>query len=287
MSLQSVRVAARGLSSGRQLLASAAKAPKKAEKAKDDVPKRAKDPLVAPRKIKPVSAEAQSEAAVPEEVLKGAKKYYGEDVKYGLLLRAQLAFLDRVIRVDQAGELGANYIYFGQYTILASRYPHLKPVLQHMWDQEVHHHDTFNRLQTKHRVRPSLLTPMWKVGAFGIGAGTAFIGKEAAMACTVAVETVIGGHYNQQLRVLMNQYNVPIYDKKTGVQLTDSQISRDIAASPELANFKDTISRFRDEELEHLDTAIEHDAEKAVPYVLLTEAIKLVCRGAIWAAERV
>ena len=30
-----------------------------------------------------------------------------------------------------------------------------------------------------------------------IGAGTALIGKEAAMACTVAVETVIGEHYNE------------------------------------------------------------------------------------------
>lgn len=252
-------MAVRRLTNGRQLLASAAKDTKG----------------------------AKAKKTVLLEALKAAKKYYGEDVKYGLLSRAQLAFLDRVIRVDQAGELGANYIYFGQYTILASKYPHLKPVLQHMWDQEVHHHETFNRLQTKHRVRPSLLTPLWKVGAFGIGAGTALIGKEAAMACTVAVETVIGGHYNQQLRVLMNQYAVPVYDKETGKQLEESQITRDIATSPELANFKDTISRFRDEELEHLDTAIEHDAEKAVPYMLLTEAIKLVCRGAIWTAERI
>jgi len=29
------------------------------------------------------------------------------------------------------------------------------------------------------------------------GAGTALLGKEAAMACTVAVEEVIGDHYNR------------------------------------------------------------------------------------------
>ncbi|CAF4351154.1 unnamed protein product, partial [Rotaria magnacalcarata] len=34
-------------------------------------------------------------------------------------------------------------------------------------------------------------------------AGTALLGKEAAMACTVAVEAVIGEHYNNQLRDLM------------------------------------------------------------------------------------
>lgn len=208
-------------------------------------------------------------------------------IKYGALSKAQKAFLDRVIRVDQAGELGANYIYMGQYGVLANKYPHLKPVLHHMWEQEIHHHDTFNRLQTERRVRPSLLTPLWKAGAVAIGAGTALLSKEAAMACTVAVETVIGGHYNEQLRVLMNQFNIPIYDKETGKLLSTEQITDAIKTSPELAQLKETISTFRDDELEHLDTAIEHDARKAVPYMLLTETIKLVCRGAIWTAERV
>lgn len=208
-------------------------------------------------------------------------------VEYGEMSKAQKAFLDRVIRVDQAGELGANYIYMGQYAVLANKYPHLKPVLKHMWEQEIHHHDTFNRLQTQRRVRPSLFTPFWKAGAVAIGAGTALLSKEAAMACTVAVETVIGGHYNQQLRVLMNQYNIPVYDKATGKALSDEQLTDAIKTSPELRDLKDLISTFRDDELEHLDTAVEHDARKAVPYMLLTETIKLVCRGAIWTAERV
>lgn len=209
------------------------------------------------------------------------------NVKYGAMSRAQKAFLDRVVRVDQAGELGADYIYMGQYAVLASKYPHLEPVLKHMWEQEIHHHGTFDRLQTQRRVRPSLLTPFWKVGAVAIGAGTALISKEAAMACTVAVETVIGGHYNEQLRVLMNQFNIPVYDKATGEPLTGEQLTDAIKTSPELRDMKDMISTFRDDELEHLDTAVEHDARKAVPYMLLTETIKLVCRGAIWSAERV
>lgn len=215
------------------------------------------------------------------------KKYYGDDVTYGELSRAQKAFLDRVVRVDQAGELGADYIYMGQYFVLANKHPHLKPVLQHMWDQEIHHHDTFNKLQVQRRVRPSLLTPLWKVGALAIGVTTALILSEAAMACTVAVETVIGGHYNEQLRVLQNQYQVPIYDKATGAELDPSEVDRLALVLPEILELKQTVKEFRDDELEHLDTAIEHDAEKAVPYMLLTEAIKLVCRGAIWSAERV
>lgn len=235
------------------------------------------------------SSQESTSSSPSSEKDQQAKKYYGKDVTYGALSEAQKAFLDRVIRVDQAGELGANYIYMGQYIVLANKYPHLKPVLQHMWDQEIHHHNTFNDLQTRKRVRPSILTPLWKVGAVGMGMGTALISKEAAMACTVAVETVIGGHYNQQLRVLMNQYNdVAIYDKQTGEEIVDkSKIVSDARTSPELSSLKKQISQFRDDELEHLDTAIEHDAKKAVPYILLTEGIKLICRGAIWTAERV
>ncbi|CAG99144.1 putative monooxygenase CAT5 [Kluyveromyces lactis] len=198
-----------------------------------------------------------------------------ELTKFKPMSDAQLAYLDRVVRVDQAGELGANYIYAGQFFVLANRYPHLRPVLQHMWDQEIHHHDTFNNLQLKRRVRPSLLTPLWKIGAFAMGSGTAFLSPEAAMACTEAVETVIGGHYNDQLRCLNNQYEL------------ESEDGTKVGQTVELKNLQATIKQFRDEELEHLQTAIDYDSHKAVPYILLTEGIKTVCRVAIWAAERV
>lgn len=194
--------------------------------------------------------------------------------KFEPLSEAQEAYLDRAVRVDQAGELGANYIYAGQYFILGNRYPHLKPVLRHMWDQEIHHHNTFNKLQLEKRVRPSLITPLWKVGAFAMGAGTAIISPQAAMACTEAVETVIGGHYNEQLRCLTNQYE---FQKTDGTKGTTMEVKA----------LTDTIRQFRDDELEHLDTAIKYDSKKAVPYMLLTEGIKGICRIAIWTAERV
>ena len=38
------------------------------------------------------------------------------------------------------------------------------------------------------RTRPTLLLPFWEVAGYALGAGTALMGKEAAMACTVAVE---------------------------------------------------------------------------------------------------
>ena len=199
------------------------------------------------------------------------------------LSKAQRAYLDRVIRVDQAGELGADYIYRGQIFVLSRKYPHLRSTLNHMWEQEVYHRDTFNQLQLKHRVRPSLLTPIWKVGAIAMGAGTALISKEAAMACTEAVETVIGGHYNEQLRVLNNQYEQSVVESKNR-EGDDDEI---VKVPEEVQNLISKIKEFRDQELEHLDTAIQHDSRMAVPYVMITETIKNVCRIAIWCAERI
>ncbi|CDK26279.1 unnamed protein product [Kuraishia capsulata CBS 1993] len=199
--------------------------------------------------------------------------------KYSQLSEAQRAFLDRSIRVDQAGELGANYIYQGQYLVLSHTRPDLKPIMKHMWEQEIHHHNTFNNLQVRTRVRPSLLTPLWKVGATALGVATGLLGKEAAMACTEAVETVIGGHYNDQLRVLANQFPVDLVNEA-------GEVEKEGVQSTELEDLKATVKVFRDQELEHLETAVEHDAHGARPYWLLTETIKLTCKGAIWTAER-
>ena len=44
-------------------------------------------------------------------------------------------------------------------------------------------------------MRPSALHPVWHVAGYALGAATALLGREAAMACTVAVEEVIDEHY--------------------------------------------------------------------------------------------
>ncbi|KAA8905529.1 hypothetical protein TRICI_005276 [Trichomonascus ciferrii] len=189
-------------------------------------------------------------------------------IKKTKLTKPQKAYIDRLVRVDQAGELGADYIYAGQHFVFSNTKPSLAPLIQHMWDQEIHHHKVFDELQTESRIRPSVFTPVWRAAAFGLGVGTALMGQEAAMACTEAVETVIGGHYNSQLRWLHQEF------------------PKDLDDSTEIGRLKKTIKQFRDDELEHLDTAVEEGAKKAVPYILLTETIKNGCRGAIWVAER-
>ena len=66
-----------------------------------------------------------------------------------------------------------------------------------MWDQEKEHREKFEELLAKYKIRPTALLPVWNIAGFVLGAWTALISKEAAMACTMAVEEVIGEHYDR------------------------------------------------------------------------------------------
>jgi ubiquinone biosynthesis monooxygenase Coq7 len=145
--------------------------------------------------------------------------------------------------------------------------------MKHMYDQEAGHFDYFNALIAKHRVRPTAMYPLWHVAATALGWGTAVLGREAAMACTEAVETEIGSHYNEQVRVLLD-WAEKLERSGEGV-------------SEEFATLIKDIRRIRDEELEHLDHAVEHDAKEAKPYEVLTNVIRGGCRTAIWISEKV
>ncbi|KAI5798707.1 ubiquinone biosynthesis protein Coq7 [Pyronema domesticum] len=179
-------------------------------------------------------------------------------------------FLEAALRVNQAGELGANLIYEGQYAVF-KRDAKLKPLIRHMWDQEVHHLKKFDELIAKHRVRPTAMRPLWNIAGYALGVGTALLGPKAAMACTEAVETEIGGHYNNQLRVLLDMV----------------KDDPDLLKNGEIKELVDTIRQFRDDELEHLDTAVEHDAQKAEGYEVLHNLIRGGCKAAIFVSERV
>ena len=163
----------------------------------------------------------------------------------------------RFLRVDHAGERAAQQIYRGQLAVLRDHSS--GPEIQHMMEQEVEHLETFEDLLNERGVRPSLLDPLWGVAGYALGFVTAKMGPKAAMACTIAVEEVIGEHYAEQAE----------------------QLGKDESALHE------TISRFRDEELEHRDIAVEHDGREARHYAMLRSVIQTGCRAAIKIAERV
>lgn len=189
------------------------------------------------------------------------------------LTKEQRKFLERALRVNQAGELAATLIYTAQTPPIVKAYPNLQPLMKHMYDQEAGHFKTFNELLAKHRIRPTAMYPVWQAAATALGWTTGMMGKEAAMACTEAVETEIGNHYNSQVRELFKWMTEL---KERGEEL-----------DPELATLIEDVKRIRDEELEHLDHAVEHDAKEAQPYEPLTKVIQYGCKGAIWVSERI
>jgi ubiquinone biosynthesis monooxygenase Coq7 len=165
--------------------------------------------------------------------------------------------VERYIRVDHAGEYGATRIYQGQLAVLG-RGPKGE-ILRHMEAQEQVHLATFKELIADRRVRPTALLPLWHLAGWALGAATAAMGTRAAMACTVAVEEAIDEHYAAQSASL----------------------------GEDEAPLRDTIERFRAEELEHRDIGLEHEAELAPAYRALSAVIKAGCKVAIKVSERI
>lgn len=173
-------------------------------------------------------------------------------------LNTKKADIASMLRVNQAGEYGAKRIYAGQLAVMGDRSPAARSIA-HMAEQEERHLSAFDKLLAGRGVRPTVLQPVWEVAGFALGAVTAAIGPEAAMACTVAVETEIDLHYTEQL-----------------AEIGDSD--------PELAGL---VAEFQAEELEHKATALAEGAERAPAYPLMSAAIRLGCRAAIALSKRI
>jgi 3-demethoxyubiquinol 3-hydroxylase len=170
--------------------------------------------------------------------------------------------VEGVIRVDQAGEFGAVRIYEGQLAALrwsgrangdAAR------AIRAMARQEREHSKVFDRLAAERKVRPTLLSPLWNVAGFALGAATALMGDKAAMACTVAIEETIDEHYAAQ-----------------AASLGDDE-----------AELRTTVEKFRAEEIAHRDQALAAGAEQAPGYKALTRVIKTGSKLAIWLSTRI
>jgi 3-demethoxyubiquinol 3-hydroxylase len=173
-------------------------------------------------------------------------------------LQSNAAAIASMIRVNHAGEFGAKRIYSGQLAVMGNGSPAARSIA-HMAEQEARHLAEFDEMISQRGVRPTLLQPFWNVAGFALGAVTAAIGPEAAMACTVAVETEIDRHYAHQLDELGD---------------TDPELSAKIAD-------------FQAEELEHKATALEQGAERAPAYPLMSLVIRAGCRAAIAVTKRI
>ncbi|QRW27644.1 ubiquinone biosynthesis monooxygenase COQ7 [Rhizoctonia solani] len=144
------------------------------------------------------------------------------------LLHLRTEGLEAALRVDQAGEVAANYIYMGQMAVLGS---------DRRWAALSNHERAPSSTPSEADDPTPASTSRW----------------EAAMACTEAVETVIGEHYDELDGLKTKHPSIPL--------------------------LKSVIEEFRDDELEHLDTAVEHHSQRAPAHALLTAVVEAGCKG--------
>ena len=161
-----------------------------------------------------------------------------------------------ILRVNHAGELGARQIYKGMRKILGD-----DPDLVLMANQEEEHLKVFTQLMIEHKVKPTVFQPFWHVLSYGMGAVTALMGKQAAHACTIAVEEVIVDHYQAQIDSLAN--------------------------SPEHKPLMETIEKFQQEEDYHREIAEQRGGRDAAGYDILEKVVKGITRAAIKISSKI
>ncbi|KAJ8584549.1 COQ7-domain-containing protein, partial [Rhizopogon salebrosus TDB-379] len=172
---------------------------------------------------------------------------------------------DDALRVDQSGEITVNWMYRGQVTVLGHD-PRVGSLIQETRNQDKRHLEVMNnKLQLQQQVRPTILSDAVKAAGFALRAATALMSKEAAVACTEAVETVIGEHYDNQLK-------------------TASHSRHHIQALCPL--LREVITEFRRDEWQHLDTAVEHHAQRAPAHTLVGTAVGGGCKITIELCKR-
>ena len=169
--------------------------------------------------------------------------------------------LEEIIRVDNAGERGAIKIYEGQLLALNTikQDEHLKNIIQEMKEQEKEHLEYFETEIQKRKIKPTYLLPLWDVIGVSLGFGTALLGKKAAMLCTASVEEVIESHYENQL-------------KKIGSDEKDLKIK---------------IEKFKNDEVDHKNTAYNFGANKSGIYSVMDKLIKAGSKIAINISEKI
>ena len=167
------------------------------------------------------------------------------------------AEVERILRVDHAGEYGAVRIYDGQLAVTTGR-GRARDEIRRMAEQEKQHLAEFDDLMRTRRVRPTVLQPLWHLTGFALGMTTALLGTRAAMACTVGVEEVIDEHYRAQAE-----------------RLGDTE-----------GALRERILAFRADELRHRDTGLAHGAAESLGFEAVSAVAKTGSRLAIWLSTR-
>jgi ubiquinone biosynthesis monooxygenase Coq7 len=119
--------------------------------------------------------------------------------------------VERIIRVDHAGEYGAIQIYSAQLMISRLFYKDIVPKLEEMLTHEKQHFQTFDTLLKARGVRHCYALRLWAFGGFMLGLFTALLGRNAIWVCTNSIESTVLHHLEWQLSFL-NEHDQEAHD---------------------------------------------------------------------------
>ena len=102
------------------------------------------------------------------------------------------------LRTDHAGELGAVWIYKGILSVTKDR--ELREFAEEHLATESQHFRFFHEGLPK--AYQSLLSPLWKIAGWMLGAIPALFGRNAVYVTIDAVETFVVQHYEEQLNLM-------------------------------------------------------------------------------------
>lgn len=110
--------------------------------------------------------------------------------------------VERIIRVDHAGERGAIAIYGAQLVVARIFFKDIVPTLEDMLLHEREHFSTFSRLLKVRRIRHCYGLGLWAFGGAVLGSVTALMGRNAIWVWTNSIETTVLHHLEWQLAFL-------------------------------------------------------------------------------------
>jgi ubiquinone biosynthesis monooxygenase Coq7 len=158
------------------------------------------------------------------------------------------------LKVNHAGEFGAIRIYGAQLAVARRLHPDIVPALTEMRDDELEHCRLFREAMPPRQARPCRVMTLWSLGGYVLGFATAMLGKNMIWICTEAVEATVHRHLEEQMAYLASQ---------------DFELHLLIAS-------------IQQQELAHLQHAVESQPRAGVARRIAFPLIALVTESLIW-----
>lgn len=184
----------------------------------------------------------------------GCELHGGGEEGVKALSEQERRVIARILKVNHGGEHGAIRIYGAQIAVAKKLYPDIVPLLGDMLGHEIEHHRKFAEAMPSRSARPCCFLFFWAWGGSILGLLTALAGRRMIWICTEAVEAAVHEHLVDQLKFL---------------QTRDFELYQ-------------LIFTIRDEEVSHLENAIERRGKENLLSRWARRTIGLVTDVLIW-----